>query len=149
MSKLDIYLSVVHINPKSTSFIDRSHYRPISLIGCLYKVIAKVLASRLCKVISSIISPNQTAFIVGRQILDGVVIANEVINFAKKFGLELLLFKVDFAKAFDSVCWNFLDDVMDQMGFGGKWRSWIKGHLSSTRVSVLINGSPTSNGEGA
>ncbi|GKE09611.1 reverse transcriptase domain, reverse transcriptase zinc-binding domain protein [Tanacetum coccineum] len=47
--------------------------------------------------------PNQTAFLKGRQILDGCLIANEIINFAKNEKINMLLFKVDFEKAFDSV----------------------------------------------
>ncbi|GJR44507.1 putative reverse transcriptase domain-containing protein [Tanacetum coccineum] len=55
------------------------------------------------KVIASVISPNQSAFIAGRQILDGNLIANEVIRMASIENLKLLLFKVDFEKAFDSL----------------------------------------------
>nr|GFA38136.1 reverse transcriptase domain, reverse transcriptase zinc-binding domain protein [Tanacetum cinerariifolium] len=53
-----------------------------------------------------------------RQILDGSLIANEIVNFSKKAGMNMLLFKVDFEKAFDSVNWDFLLDVMTQMNFG-------------------------------
>lgn len=53
----------------------------------------------------------------------------------------MLLFKVDFEKAFDSVNWNFLNDCMIQMGFGPKWCSWILNCLSSASISVIINGS--------
>ncbi|GKA71395.1 RNA-directed DNA polymerase, eukaryota, partial [Tanacetum coccineum] len=56
---------------------------------------------------------------------------------------ELLIFKVDFEKAFDSIRWDFLDLVMDKLGFGSKWRVWIQGCLSNARASVLVNGSPT------
>ena len=61
----------------------------------------------------------------------------------KKRKKKILLFKVDFAKAFDSLNWNFLDDVLLQMGFGGKWRAWIKGLVSTAKCSVLVNGTPT------
>ncbi|GJZ57684.1 putative RNA-directed DNA polymerase, eukaryota, reverse transcriptase zinc-binding domain protein [Tanacetum coccineum] len=56
--------------------------------------------------------------------------------------LKLLLFKVDFEKAFDSVNWNFLLDIMRRIGFGSKWRNWIAYCLSSASISILINGSP-------
>ena len=56
---------------------------------------------------------------------------------------KLLLFKVDFEKAFDSVKWRFLLDVIGEIGFGLKWRNWITSCLSSTSVSVMINGSPS------
>lgn len=78
-------------------------FGPISLIGCIYKIISKILASRLKGVLPGIISTTQTAFLKGRQILDGVLVANEVINYAKKKKKPLYLFKVDFEKAYDSV----------------------------------------------
>lgn len=77
----------------------------------------------LAKVILKIISPYQTAFVSGRQILDGCLVANEIIKYEKDHGLTLLLFKIDFQKAFDSVNWQFLFDKMMQIGFGVKWRN--------------------------
>ncbi|RVX18962.1 putative ribonuclease H protein [Vitis vinifera] len=59
---------------------DLGDYRPISLLGGLYKLLAKVLANRLKKVIGKVVSPNQNAFIKGRQILDASLIANEVMQ---------------------------------------------------------------------
>nr|GEZ56475.1 RNA-directed DNA polymerase, eukaryota, reverse transcriptase zinc-binding domain protein [Tanacetum cinerariifolium] len=82
-------------------------FRPISLIGSIYKIIAKILANRLVNV------------------LDGLV--NEV----------------DFEKAYDSVRWDFLDEVLSKFGFGEKWRKWIQCCLQSSRGSLIINGSPT------
>ena len=55
-------------------------FRPISLTTIVYKVIAKILAERLKKVMPSIIAPTQSAFIEGRQILDPIVIANEIVE---------------------------------------------------------------------
>lgn len=76
--------------------------------------------------------------------MDGVLIANELINDAKKGKKkEVVFFKVDFEKAYDSVNWEFLDFMMAQMGFSYTWRKWIKECLSSPTVSVLINESPT------
>lgn len=53
------------------------------------------------------------------------------------------MFKVDFEKAFDSVSWDFLYDIMTQMWFRSKWRTWMASCLSFTSISVLINGSPS------
>ncbi|GKB27798.1 RNA-directed DNA polymerase, eukaryota, reverse transcriptase zinc-binding domain protein [Tanacetum coccineum] len=64
-----------------------------------------------------------------------------IIRLAKIEDHKLPLFKVDFEKAFDNVCWNFLLDIMIQMGFGDKWRRWIASCLSSASISILINGS--------
>ncbi|GJR63360.1 retrovirus-related pol polyprotein from transposon TNT 1-94 [Tanacetum coccineum] len=62
---------------------------------------------------------------------------------ASKKNERLFLFKVDFEKAFDSLDWNFLDNVMQQMVFSHKWRKWICGCLTSSFSSVIVNGSPT------
>ncbi|GKA48669.1 RNA-directed DNA polymerase, eukaryota, partial [Tanacetum coccineum] len=56
---------------------------------------------------------------------------------------KLMIFKVDFEKAFDSIHWSFLDNVMILMGFGFIWRNLIKGCFNSTTSSVFINGSPS------
>lgn len=111
--------------PKVNDPIELADFRPISLIGCVYKALSKVLATRLASVIHKVVRHNQTTFISGRQILDGALLANEIISFAKQSDLNLLCLKVDFEKAFDSVCWSFLDDIMVNMGFGEKWRSWM------------------------
>jgi hypothetical protein len=86
-------------------------FRPISLVGSLYKIIAKLLANRLRQVIGSVVSETQSAFIKNRQILDGILIANEVVDEARKKKKDLMLFKADFEKAYDSVDWGYLDTV--------------------------------------
>jgi hypothetical protein len=118
-------------------------YRPISLVGSMYKILAKVLANRLRLVIGSVISDSQSAFIKGRQILDGILVANEVVDEARKRKKELLLFKVDFEKAYDSIDWYYLEEVMVKMGFPTLWRKWIKECVQMATASVLVNGSPT------
>ncbi|KAJ9567733.1 hypothetical protein OSB04_003699 [Centaurea solstitialis] len=135
--------SFITLIPKVTSPLSFAEFRPISLIGCFYKVLAKVLSNRLKAVIDSIIGYEQTAFIANRNILDGALIISEIISWAKASKRKTMILKVDFEKAFDSLSWDVLDDIQDQMGFGLKWRSWIQGCLKSASMSVLINGSPT------
>ncbi|GJX55137.1 RNA-directed DNA polymerase, eukaryota, partial [Tanacetum coccineum] len=119
-------------------------YRPISLIGSLYKIITKLLANRLVTVIDGLVNEVQSAFIANRQILDGPFILNEIIHWCKAKKKQTLIFKVDFEKAFDSVRWDFLDDVLKNLGFGSRWRDWIQSCLNSSKGSILVNGSPTS-----
>ncbi|MCI29558.1 RNA-directed DNA polymerase (Reverse transcriptase), partial [Trifolium medium] len=66
--------------PKVISPLSIGDFRPISLVGSLYKIIAKVLATRLANGMDKLISPNQSAFIKGRQLVDGVVAVNEIID---------------------------------------------------------------------
>ncbi|GKA47535.1 TRAF-type zinc finger domain-containing protein 1-like protein [Tanacetum coccineum] len=83
--------------------IELADFRPISLIRCVYKALSKVLSTRLASVIHKVVRHNQTAFISGRQILDGALLANKIILFANQSNLKLLCLKVDFEKAFDIV----------------------------------------------
>nr|CAN67427.1 hypothetical protein VITISV_025107 [Vitis vinifera] len=64
--------------PKKGGAADLGDFRPISLLGGLYKLMAKVLANRLKRVLSKVVAPNQNAFVMGRQILDASLIANEL-----------------------------------------------------------------------
>jgi len=91
-------------------------------VGSLYKSLAKLLANRLSSVMSSVILDTQSAFVKGQQILDGIMVANEVVDEAKKLNRDLLLLKVDFEKAYDSVDWNYLNEVMCKMSFPTLWR---------------------------
>ncbi|GJS33617.1 RNA-directed DNA polymerase, eukaryota, reverse transcriptase zinc-binding domain protein [Tanacetum coccineum] len=136
--------SFITLIPKVSNPIHITDFRPISLIGIHYKIIAKVLVNRLSRLINKIVSPEQTTFIVNRQILDGPLILSEVIDWYKKRKKKMLLFKVDFEKAFDSVRWRYLDFMLCNLGFGLTWRSWIKACFESSRTSILVNGSPTS-----
>ncbi|GJX51860.1 RNA-directed DNA polymerase, eukaryota, reverse transcriptase zinc-binding domain protein [Tanacetum coccineum] len=118
-------------------------FRPISLIGSLYKIIAKILTNRLVGVLGDIVNEVQYAFIADRQILDGPFILNEVLKWCKVKKKQALIFKVDFEKAYDSVRWDFLDEVLSKFGFGDKWQKWIQSCLRSSRGSIIVNGSPT------
>ncbi|MCH80812.1 cysteine-rich receptor-like protein kinase, partial [Trifolium medium] len=91
-------------------------------IMSLYKILSKVLVNRLRQVVGSVVSEVQSAFVKERQILDGTLVANEVVDDACKQQKELVLFKVDFEKAYDSVDWGYLDDVMRRMAFPVLWR---------------------------
>ncbi|GKA77278.1 RNA-directed DNA polymerase, eukaryota [Tanacetum coccineum] len=118
-------------------------FRPISLIGSIYKIVAKILANRIVGVLDDIVNEVQSAFIAERQILDGPFILNEVMHWCKTKKKQALFFKVDFEKAYDTVRWDFLDDVLHKFGFGNKWRLWIQSCLRSSRGSIIVNGSPT------
>ncbi|GJW89939.1 RNA-directed DNA polymerase, eukaryota, reverse transcriptase zinc-binding domain protein [Tanacetum coccineum] len=93
---------------------------PISLIGSLYKIIAKVLANRLVTVLDDLVYEIQSAFVSDRQILDGPFNLNEIVQWCKNKKKQAMIFKVDFEKAYDSVRWDFIDDTLRIFGFGLK-----------------------------
>ncbi|GKV31185.1 hypothetical protein SLEP1_g39903 [Rubroshorea leprosula] len=93
--------SFIVLVPKVDNPQKIEEFRPISLIGVMYKILAKLLANRLKVVLDGIVDEQHMAFIRGRQLMDGVVVANEVIDDVKKKRKETFLFKIDFEKAYD------------------------------------------------
>ena len=112
-------------------------------MGSLYKILAKLLANRLQGVIGSVISDSQTAFVKNRQILNGILIVNEVVDEARKNQKNLMLFKVDFEKAYDLVYWGYLDSILGHVSFLVLWRKWIRKCVSTATTSILVNRSHT------
>ncbi|GJT26170.1 RNA-directed DNA polymerase, eukaryota [Tanacetum coccineum] len=99
----------------------------------------KILATRLSFVISDLISNVQTAFLPNRQILDGPFIINEILARCKHKNQQAMFFKVDFAKAYDSIRWDYLDDVLKALGLVSRWRPWIKeNHLAPFVFSLIM-----------
>ncbi|GAU24019.1 hypothetical protein TSUD_328220 [Trifolium subterraneum] len=80
-----VIASFLTLIPKKDHPQDLFDYRPICLIGSLYKILSKILANRLKKVLGKLISSCQTAFLPQRQILDGMLVLNEVIDLAKRW----------------------------------------------------------------
>ncbi|XP_071694564.1 uncharacterized protein [Rutidosis leptorrhynchoides] len=116
-------LAFICLIPKLSNPMCIRDYRPILLIGFQYKIITKILANRMALVIDKVIRKEQSAFIKGRQILDGSLIISELLNFYKKKKKKLMILKVDFEKAYDRVSWEFLDRMLSILGFGSRWRA--------------------------
>ncbi|CAN6718330.1 unnamed protein product [Malus baccata var. baccata] len=110
-----------------------AQYRPITLANFLFKIIPKILADRLGPIATRVISPQQTTFLKGRQ----------EFNFMDKkaFGGNVGI-KVDIAKAFDSLNWDFLLHVLSSFGFSSIFMDWLRVLLQSARLSILVNGTP-------
>lgn len=126
--------------PKKADAKSVADFRPISLSHSFAKLISKCLASRLSEELNNLVSRAQSAFIKRRSIQDNFLYTQNLIRSLHRTKKPGLFLKLDIAKAFDSVRWDFLLEVLQQFGFGNKWRSWISTLLSTSSTATLLNG---------
>jgi hypothetical protein len=138
----DVNEALMTLLPKSLDVVEIKDYHPISLIHCIGKLISKVLANRLAPKLSEVVNQSQSVFIKGRYIQDNfkfVQATSKLLHVRKQ---PSLLIKIDIAKAFDSVAWLFLLNILEFLGFGRVWRDWLSALLSTSSTHVLMNGTP-------
>lgn len=118
-------------------------FRPIYLCNVIYKIISKVIANRLKSLLPLLISPKQSGYVEGRQILDGIILTHETIHSLKKSKQAGMLLKIDLSKAFDKLNWTYIKSVLIAFGFSPTWVRWIMTLVSSPLCFVLVNGIPS------
>lgn len=138
ISKLN--LASIFLIPKKEDTLTIQNFRPISLINYSFKLITKLLANRLSKVIDPLIDDSQSAYIKGRLIGDNIVTAHELLHHIRITKQKGILLKLDFEKAFDKVHWDFLLEILHARGFGPLFQLWIKDTLQGARTCVSFNG---------
>lgn len=134
--------ALITLIPKKVEAKAPGDYRPISLIHSFAKLVAKVLSNRLAPTLHQLVDINQSAFIKHRSIHDNFKLVELAAKALHRQRRSSLLLKLDISKAFDSVDWTFLLQVLQAMGFGERWREWISALVSTASTCILLNGDP-------
>jgi hypothetical protein len=129
--------------PKEGQAQHPQQYRPIALCNIIYKLLTKIIAGRLKTILPTIISPEQSGYVEGRQIMDSVILAHEVIHSLQKTKTPGMLLKLDISKAFDKLNWDYMRAMLLAFGFDQRWVTWIMNLTSSAFFSILVNGIPS------
>lgn len=137
-----INASFITLIPKIDGANKVNDFRPIFLLNTSMKIVTKILANRLQKVIPKIIHKNQYGLIKNRTIQDCLAWTLEFLHICHKSKKELVILKLDFEKAFDKVENEAILHILAKKGFGDNWLMWIQSILASGTSSVLLNGVP-------
>lgn len=128
--------------PKSNHTPTVRDFRPIACCKVVYKVISKIIASRLAPVLGSLIDNAQAAFVEGRNMTENIHLAQELFRqYNRKMISPRCIIKVDLKKAYDSIDWGFLYAVLVGLRFPSTFIKGVIECVSTTSLSCSINGS--------
>ncbi|WVZ63220.1 hypothetical protein U9M48_012865 [Paspalum notatum var. saurae] len=130
---------------KKVDAIQVKEFRPISLIHIIAKLVTKVLANRLAPLLPALVPANRSVFVRGRNIHDNFLFVQQMVKSLHAKKEAHILLKLDISKAFDSVSWSFLLEVLQQRGFGQRWCNLLCLLLSTSSTHILVNGQPGEN----
>lgn len=133
----------VTLVPKVRCPKEVADFRPISCCNIIYKLISKLLADRLTEFLPELIDNTQSAFVKGRSITTNILLCQDIVrSYNRKSKKNCCLIKLDLKKAYDSLNWSFLLNILRAMNFPEKIFKWIELCLSTAKFSIVINGRP-------
>jgi hypothetical protein len=117
-------------------------FRPISLIHSFSKLLTKILSKRISPLMNTLVQQNQSTFIKGRAIHDNFKVVQSMAKLLHMRKCSTVMLKIDIAKAFDTVSWSFLLDLLRFSVFSRRWVNWISAILSTSSTRILLNRNP-------
>ena len=132
--------AIITLIDKKKDRIFLKNWRPISFFNVDYKLLSKTLSNRLTPILSTIIHPNLTGFMKGRNIAENIRILYDSIYCTKKAKQHCILLALDFEKAFDSLEWNFIFCILEKFNFDKKFIKWIRLLYNDISSCTINNG---------
>lgn len=132
--------AVLTLLPKKGDLSDIRSWRPVSLLASEYKLLSKVLATRLGKVMEEVIHPDQSYCVPGRSVFDNISLIRDILDASKVFGLNTAFISIDQEKAFDRVEHSYLWKTLNAFGFSLNFIDKIKVLYKDIESMLKING---------
>ncbi|PWA82932.1 reverse transcriptase domain, Reverse transcriptase zinc-binding domain protein [Artemisia annua] len=137
----EVNATLVTLVPKTNTPNKVSDFRPIACCNIIYKIISKIITTRIKEALCKVVNPVQSAFIPGRQITDNILLTQELLRgYNWKNGAQRVALKIDIQKAYDTVNWNFLEKTLGYFEFPQMMINWIMTCVRSAGFTICING---------
>eukprot|EP00253_Pinus_taeda_P028113 PITA_28113 len=135
--------SFISLIPKQDNAQTPNRFIPIALCNEVYKIISKVVSNRLKPLLPTLVSVEQSIYVEGRQILNNIIQGHEVVHSLISNRKAGMIMHLDLAKAYDKLNWTYIRRVLIAFGFDHNWVRWVMALVTSSRFSILVNGSPS------
>ncbi|GKC28564.1 RNA-directed DNA polymerase, eukaryota, reverse transcriptase zinc-binding domain protein [Tanacetum coccineum] len=137
----EVNATLITLVPKIPTPDRVSDFRPIACCNVMYKCISKILTTRIKGVLGELVGENQSAFIEGRQITDNILMSQELFRgYNRKQNIKKVAFKIDLQKAYDTISWDFLKEILVMFGFHERMVNWIMICITTAKFSINVNG---------
>ncbi|GJQ99422.1 RNA-directed DNA polymerase, eukaryota, reverse transcriptase zinc-binding domain protein [Tanacetum coccineum] len=137
----ELNTTIISLIPKISTPLFVIDFRPIAYCNVVYKCISKVVTERIKGCLDKLINKNQSAFIPRRLIQDNILLAQDLMHgYNRSGGPKRVAFKIDMQKAYDTVSWEFMENLLKLFGFHEKMVNWIMLCIKIVKFSINING---------